>query len=65
MTGPDGTHTHQHQESGIRGWLKHTFTAHSHDPGAGFDSALESSKKGVRAVKVSLVALMITAVADP
>lgn len=55
---------HDHDESGLRGWLRHTFTPHSHDPAAGFDSALESSEKGVHAVKVSLVALMVTAVAQ-
>lgn len=55
---------HDHDESGLRGWLRHTFTPHSHDPAAGFDSALESSEKGVFAVKVSLVALMVTAVAQ-
>ncbi len=59
---PGEAHDHDHDdESGIRGWLKHTFTPHSHDPGARFDSALESSEKGVFAVKVSLAALMITA----
>ena len=58
----DHDHDHDHDESGFRGWLRHAFTPHSHDPGAGFDSALESSEKGVFAVKVSLVALMITAV---
>ena len=49
---------------GIRagGRLRHLLTPHSHDPAAGFDSALESSHKGVFAVKVSLVALMVTAV---
>ena len=61
--GTDG-HDHEHAESGLRGWLGHTFTPHSHDPGAGFDSALESSHKGVFAVKVSLIALMVTAVAQ-
>ncbi len=58
---PDHDHDHDHDESGIRAWLKHTFTPHSHDPAAGFDSALESSEKGIFAVKVSLAALMITA----
>ena len=53
---------HEHDESGIKGWLRHTFTSHSHNPAASFDSALESSEKGVFAVKVSLVALMVTAV---
>lgn len=55
---------HEHHGSAIRGWLRHAFTPHSHDPGAGFDSALESSQKGIFAVKVSLAALMLTAVAQ-
>lgn len=61
---PGRDHDHEHAESGLRGWLRHTFTPHDHDPGAGFDSALESSEKGVFAVKVSLAALMITALAQ-
>jgi cation diffusion facilitator family transporter len=61
---PDEAADHDHgpDESGLRGKLRHLFTPHSHDPAAGFDSALESSEKGVFAVKVSLVALLITAV---
>ena len=59
--GETSDHDHDPDESGLRGWLRHAFTPHSHDPGAGFDSALESSAKGVFAVKVSLAALMITA----
>ncbi|RKY16296.1 MAG: hypothetical protein DRQ55_18275 [Planctomycetota bacterium] len=56
-------HDHDHDdESGILGRLRHLLTPHSHDPAAGFDSALESSAKGIFAVKVSLVALMVTAV---
>jgi cation diffusion facilitator family transporter len=56
-----GTADHDNDEEGLRGWLRHSFTPHSHDPGAGFDSALESSEKGIFAVKVSLVALVLTA----
>ncbi len=61
---PDEAADHDHgpDESGLRGKLRHLFTPHSHDPAAGFDSALESSEKGVFAVKVSLAALLITAV---
>ena len=58
-----GPHDHGHDdESGVLGRLRHLLTPHSHDPAAGFDSALESSAKGIFAVKVSLVALMVTAV---
>jgi cation diffusion facilitator family transporter len=52
---------HDHGRTGLWHRLRHTFTPHGHDPGAGFDSALESSEKGVFAVKVSLAALMVTA----
>jgi len=55
-------HDHETDESGLFGRLRHLFTPHSHDPAAGFDSALESSSKGIRAVKISLVALLVTAV---
>ena len=58
----DHDHAEHHDEKGFRDRLKHTFTPHSHDPAAGFDSALESSRKGIFAVKVSLAALMLTAV---
>ena len=62
LHGPGSDHDHDHdRESGISGRLRHLLTPHSHDPAAGFDSALESSRKGVLAVKVSLVALMVTA----
>ena len=76
MRGPDPTsdphdhalgqeHDHDRSgvdESGVVGKLRHLFTPHSHDPASGFDSALESSQKGIVTVKVSLVALMVTAV---
>ncbi len=69
-SGPGGhehTHDHDHDHGDVResGWLdrlRHLLVPHSHDPAAGFDSALESSQKGIFAVKVSLVALMVTAV---
>jgi cation diffusion facilitator family transporter len=36
------------------------FAPHSHDSADSVDSALESSAKGIRAVKISLVALLVT-----
>ena len=42
--------------------LRHALTPHSHDAADSIDAALESSARGVRAVKVSLVGLGITAV---
>lgn len=38
------------------------FHPHSHDAADFVDSALESSDRGIRALKVSLVALLVTAV---
>ncbi len=59
-------HGHQHDHghahgSGPGGWLLHTF-AHSHAPSEQVDSVLESSDRGIWALKVSLVGLGITAI---
>lgn len=53
-------HGHRHP-SGVRGWLREVFRPHSHDAADTVDAALESSDKGIHAVKVSLVALGVTA----
>lgn len=53
---------HDHQEHGRWSWLTGTLLPHSHDAADSIDSALESSARGIRAVKVSLVALAVTAV---
>ena len=58
-----GEHTHHH-EPVIRGWLASLFRPHSHDAADSVDSALESSAEGIRALKISLVALGITAAAQ-
>jgi len=54
---------HEHP-SGIRGWLSSVFRSHSHDAADSVDSALEASAAGIRAVKISLVALGVTAFAQ-
>jgi cation diffusion facilitator family transporter len=46
----------------VRGWVTGLFRPHSHDAADSVDSALESSAQGIRAVKISLVALAVTAV---
>ncbi|MDQ3055981.1 MAG: cation diffusion facilitator family transporter [Actinomycetota bacterium] len=46
------------------GWLPHTFRPHSHDAADSVDPALEASGEGIRAVKISLVVLGITAAAQ-
>src|SRR4051812_11909330 len=54
-------HGHEHP-AGPRGWLSGLFHPHSHDAADSVDSALESSAQGIRAVKISLVGLSLTAV---
>ena len=54
-------HEHEH-EHGLRGWLTGLVHPHSHDAADSVDPALESSAQGIRAVKISLVALAVTAV---
>jgi cation diffusion facilitator family transporter len=56
----DGDHDHEHP-TGVKGFLIGLFAPHSHDSADSVDSALESSAKGIRAVKISLFALMATA----
>ncbi|NGP08376.1 cation transporter [Rhodococcus sp. 14C212] len=63
------THTHGHGHGHGRGgrWgaaVREVFAPHSHDAADSVDDALESSEIGIRAVKISLVALGITAVAQ-
>ena len=55
----DHGHEHDHR-SGLVGLIQGLFAPHSHDAADSVDSALESSVKGVRAVKISLVALLAT-----
>ncbi len=53
-------HGHEHS-GGLRGWLTGLARPHSHDAADSVDSALESSAQGIRAVKISLVVLAVTA----
>ena len=54
-------HGHTHP-GGLRGALMEIFRPHSHDAADSTDAALESSDEGIRALKISLVALLTTAV---
>jgi cation diffusion facilitator family transporter len=57
-------HHHDHdQEHGhrLRERLKHLITPHSHDTAVAFDSALEASDRGMRALFLSLSVLGVTA----
>jgi cation diffusion facilitator family transporter len=58
-----GGHEHPHPK-GLRGLLKSVVAPHSHDPADSVDSALESDAAGVRALKISLVVLLLTAIAQ-
>ena len=59
----DHGHGHDHP-SGVRGFVTSLFRPHSHDAADSVDDALEASEQGVRAVKISLVALGVTALAQ-
>jgi cation diffusion facilitator family transporter len=59
----DHDHDHEHP-GGIRGWLQEIFRPHSHDAADSVDSALEASAEGIRAVKISLMVLLLTALAQ-
>jgi cation diffusion facilitator family transporter len=54
-------HDHEHAAGGLRGVLAGIFSPHSHDAGDSIDTALESSREGIRALKISLLGLAVTA----
>ena len=57
-------HHHDHEHDHEHGWwdrVRHALTPHSHDAADSLDPALESSTRGIRAVKLSLVGLGSTA----
>jgi cation diffusion facilitator family transporter len=54
---------HEHG-AGSGGRLRHLFRPHSHDAAVSVDAALEASDRGIRAVKISLIVLGLTAAAQ-
>ncbi|MGP4021392.1 cation diffusion facilitator family transporter [Saccharopolyspora sp. 5N708] len=54
-------HGHGHGHGGTWARLKHAVTPHGHDANDVVDGALESSRKGMRALWISFAALLITA----
>lgn len=52
---------HHHHPGGLWGAVREVFAPHSHDHTDSVDDALESSAQGIRAVKISLLALGVTA----
>jgi cation diffusion facilitator family transporter len=59
----DHDHDHDHPK-GLLGVIKEIFAPHSHDASDSIDGALESSAAGIRAVKISLLALGATSIAQ-
>lgn len=60
-----GVHAQGHDHPrGLRGAIKEIFAPHSHDAADGVDDALQSSAAGIRAVKICLVVLGVTAIAQ-
>lgn len=58
----DHGHDHDHDHGGLWGRIRRVVAPHSHDAADSIDAALASSERGIRAVKISLVGLMVTAV---
>lgn len=67
-TSPGHGHGHGHGHEGRGGRfgaaVREVFAPHSHDAADSIDGALESSAAGIRAVKISLLALGATAIAQ-
>jgi len=57
-------HDHHHPHGGWRGFLYETFVPHSHDAADRVDDALVASGEGIRAVRISLVLMLATALAQ-
>ncbi len=55
---------HDEHRSGVLGLVVSIFKPHSHDSADSIDDALTSSREGVRAVKISLLVLLATAIAQ-
>ncbi|MGI9121254.1 MAG: cation diffusion facilitator family transporter [Acidimicrobiales bacterium] len=61
-----GDHAHDHADGhdhpgGLRGLLRSFLVPHSHDAAESVDQALTASSEGIRALKISLGALLVTA----
>ncbi|MDP2327369.1 MAG: cation diffusion facilitator family transporter [Dehalococcoidia bacterium] len=59
--GEHGHAGHSHRKGFLPAWLSDFLHPHSHDTNDSIDRALEGSTEGIRAVKISLVALGVTA----
>lgn len=67
-THDDHDHDHDHgpgdhsHPTGIKGFLYGLFVPHTHDAADSIDDAMEASVEGVRALKISLVVLLVTTI---
>ena len=75
LDGHNDDHTHDHDHgglqhghdapdhgrTGLRAFMAGVFSPHDHDAGASVDAALTTSAEGIRALKVSLAGLALTA----
>jgi hypothetical protein len=52
----DDDHDHHEHAGSLKGIVTGIFAPHSHDAADSIDTALESSERGIRAVKISFVA---------
>jgi cation diffusion facilitator family transporter len=58
-------HEHDHEHTvGAKGFVLSIISPHSHDAADSIDSALGSSEQGIRALKISLLVLLATALAQ-
>jgi cation diffusion facilitator family transporter len=62
--GHDHGHSHEYRGGRFGAALREVFRPHTHDASDSIDGALESSAAGIRAVKISLLALAATAAAQ-
>ena len=65
--GEHGEHDHDHDHghshpTGFKGFLYGIFVPHSHDAADSIDDAMEANSEGIRALKISLVIMLITTV---
>ncbi|TAM69547.1 MAG: cation transporter [Microbacteriaceae bacterium] len=61
--GHDHGHGHGHSHpTGLKGFFYNLFVPHSHDAADSIDDALEASREGVRALKISLFLLLGTTI---
>lgn len=60
-TEPGQRDHHEHHSHGLLGAVREVLLPHSHDTADSIDDALESSAAGIRAVKISLLVLAVTA----